>query len=157
MTSTYLTYRMYAQDLTKSLARTASKPDVAREEKYYQDNIGKVTSVDEFLNDRRLFAYAMKAHGLEDMTYAKAFMRKVLESDLTDAKSFARQLVDSRYAIFANSFSFTTDGNVQLEPALRAERLPGGRHDRPLFRASRQAGRGGRHRGAILPDHASRP
>jgi hypothetical protein len=72
-----------------------------------------VTSVDDLLNDRRLFAYAMKAHGLEDMTYAKAFMRKVLESDLTDAKSFARQLVDSRYAIFANSFSFTKDGTVR--------------------------------------------
>jgi hypothetical protein len=113
MTSTFLTYRMYAQDLTKSLVRTASKVEVAREEKYYQENIGKVTSVDDLLNDRRLFAYAMKAHGLEDMTYAKAFMRKVLESDLTDAKSFARQLVDSRYAIFANSFSFTKEGTVR--------------------------------------------
>ena len=113
MPSTFLTYRMYAQDLTKSLVRTASKVEVAREEKYYQENIGKVTSVDDLLNDRRLFAYAMKAHGLEDMTYAKAFMRKVLESDLTDAKSFARQLVDSRYAIFANSFSFTKDGTVR--------------------------------------------
>ncbi len=113
MTSTFLTYRMYAQDLTKSLVRTASRVEVAREEKYYQENIGKVTSVDDLLNDRRLFAYAMKAHGLEDMTYAKAFMRKVLESDLTDAKSFARQLVDSRYAIFANSFSFTKEGTVR--------------------------------------------
>jgi hypothetical protein len=113
MTSTYLTYRMYTQDLAKSLARTASNPVNAREEKYYEDNIGKVTSIDDFLNDRRLFAFAMKAHGLEDMTYAKAFMRKVLQSDLSDPASFARQLVDSRYAIFANSFSFTTDGTVR--------------------------------------------
>ncbi len=93
--------------------RTASKVENAREEKYYQENIGKVTSVDDLLNDRRLFAYAMKAHGLEDMTYAKAFMRKVLKSDLTDPKSFARQLVDSRYAIFAKSFNFTADGTVR--------------------------------------------
>lgn len=113
MTSTYLSYRMYTQDLGKSLARTASNVVNAREQKYYEENIGKVTSVDEFLDDRRLFAYAMKAHGLEDMTYAKAFMRKVLKSDLTDAKSFARQLVDSRYAIFAKSFNFTTDGAVR--------------------------------------------
>jgi len=113
MTSTFLTYRMYAQDLSKSLVRTASRVENAREEKYYQENIGKVTSVDDLLADRRLFAYAMKAHGLEDMTYAKAFMRKVLESDLNDAKSFARQLVDSRYAIFAKSFSFTKEGTVR--------------------------------------------
>ena len=84
-----------------------------RDQEYYEANIGNVTSVDEFINDRRLFGYAMKAHGLEDMTYAKAFMKKVLQSDLTDAKSFARQLVDSRYAIFARAFSFATDGSVK--------------------------------------------
>ena len=113
MPSTYLTYRVYTQDLSKSLARTASRAEIAREEAYYKANIGKVRTIDDLLNDRRLFAYAMKAHGLEDMVYAKAFMRKVLESDLNDTKSFARQLVDSRYAIFAKSFSFTTAGTVK--------------------------------------------
>jgi hypothetical protein len=113
MLSTYLGYRMYTQDLTRSLVRTASQVDVAREEAYYQDNIGKAKSVDDFLNDRRLFAYAMKAHGLEDMTYAKAFMRKILLSDVNDSKSFARQLVDPRYVAFARAFSFTTEGSVK--------------------------------------------
>ena len=113
MPSTYLTYRMYTQDISKSLVRTASKVDVAREEKYYQENIGNVTSIADFLNDRRLFAYAMKAQGLEDMTYAKAFMRKVLESDVTDDKSFARKLVDPRYLAFAKTYSFTTEGKVR--------------------------------------------
>ena len=72
-----------------------------------------MTSVDDFLNNRRLFAYAMKAYGLEEMTYAKAFMRKVLQSDLSDSKSFARQLIDQRYATFARAFSFTTSGGVR--------------------------------------------
>jgi hypothetical protein len=113
MLSTYLAYRVYTQDMPRSLERTASRAEVAREEEYYKANIGKVRSIDDLLNDRRLFAYAMKAHGLEDMTYAKAFMRKVLQSDLNDPKSFARQLVDSRYAILAKSFSFATDGTVK--------------------------------------------
>ena len=141
-----------ARHLTKSLARTASRVEVAREEKYYEENIGKVTSVDDFLNDRRLFAYAMKAHGLEDMTYAKAFMRKVLESDLTDAKSFARQLVDSRYAIFANSFSFTTDGTVRsslpfVQNEFQEDDTIG------LYSEHRvKQGRVRRNRSAVLPD-----
>ncbi len=113
MISTYLTYQLLNQDLSKSLARTAGRPEVERERKYYEDNIGKVTSVDDFLKNRRLFAYAMKAYGLEDMTYAKAFMRKVLESDLNDSKSFARQLVDQRYVTFASAFSFSTDGSAR--------------------------------------------
>jgi hypothetical protein len=112
MVSTYLSYKMYTADMAKSVARTLSDAQVSREATYYKDNIGKITSVDDFLKDQRLYAYAMKAHGLEDMTYAKAFMKKVLESDLTDNASFARKLSDQRYVTFAKSFNFTTTGDV---------------------------------------------
>lgn len=40
------------------------------------------------------------------MVYAKAFMKKVLESDLSDANSFANKLTDKRYREFAAAFSF---------------------------------------------------
>ena len=113
MTSTYLTYQRLNQDLSRSLAQTAARPEAEREREYYEANIGKVASVDDFLKNQRLFSYAMKAYGLEDMTFAKAFMRKVLESDLNNSKSFARQLVDQRYVTFASAFSFTTDGSAR--------------------------------------------
>jgi hypothetical protein len=113
MTSTYLSFRLYTQDLPRSLSVTASRADVARDTKYYQDNIGKITSVDQFLKDRRLFSIAMKAHGMDDMTFATAFMRKVLQSDLSDPKSFANKLADTRYAAFAKEFNFSTTGSVR--------------------------------------------
>lgn len=113
MISTFLSYRMYTADVAKSVKRTLSDAQVAREQTYYRENIGKITSVDDFLKDQRLYAYAMKAHGLEDMTYAKAFMRKVLESDLTDSGSFVRKLVDPRYLQFARAFNFNEDGGVK--------------------------------------------
>jgi hypothetical protein len=112
MVSTFLSYRMYTADMAKSVQRTLSDAQVSREATYYKDNIGKITSVDDFLGDQQLYAYAMKAHGLEDMTYAKAFMKKVLESDLTDTDSFARKLSDQRYVTFAKSFNFTPSGEV---------------------------------------------
>ena len=112
MISTFLSYRFYTADFAKSVQRTLADPMVAREQEYYRQNIGKVTSVDDFLKDQRLYAYAMKAHGLEDMTYAKAFMRKVLESDVDDANSFVRKMVDPRYLTFARAFNFTSDGSV---------------------------------------------
>ncbi len=108
MLSTPLSYQMITRDMSATLKRTAAQPDVQRSSAYYRENIGKVTSLDEFLDDHKLYAYAMKAYGLEDMTYAKAFMRKVLESDLTDAQSFANKLVDKRYQEFAKAFSFLT-------------------------------------------------
>lgn len=107
MVSTYIDYNLITRDMKLSLQRTAEQALVARETDYYKENIGKVTSIDEFMDDYRLYAYAMKAHGLEDMTYAKAFMRKVLESDLTDDSSYANMLTDDRYRNFAMAFSFS--------------------------------------------------
>ncbi|SFM38733.1 Protein of unknown function [Pleomorphomonas diazotrophica] len=106
MLSTPLSYQMITRDMSATVKRTAAQPDVKRASEYYRENIGKVANLEEFFGDHRLYSYAMKAYGLEDMTYAKAFMRKVLESDLSDPKSFANKLVDKRYQEFAKAFSF---------------------------------------------------
>ncbi len=106
MVSTYLSYDLVTRDLKATLSRTASDAQIAREAAYYKEHIGEVKNVDEFLDDYRLYAYAMKAHGLEDMTYAKAFMKKVLESDLSDENSYANKLSDDRYRNFATAYQF---------------------------------------------------
>lgn len=106
MVSTYFSYSYIARNLTQSLTRVAQQSDVSREAAYYKANIGKVHSVDDLMNDYRLYHYVTKAYGLEDMAYAKAFMKKVLQSDLTDPKSFANTLIDKRYRDFAAAFSF---------------------------------------------------
>jgi hypothetical protein len=106
MVSTYFSYSYITRNLKQSLTRVENQADVAREAAYYKANIGKVKTVDDFMKDYRLYHYATKAYGLEDMAYAKAFMKKVLESDLTDSKSFVNQLVDKRYQEFAAAFSF---------------------------------------------------
>jgi hypothetical protein len=51
------------------------------------------------------------------MAYAKAFMKKVLESDLSDANSFVNKLVDKRYREFAAAFSF----NGSATPVAQSE------------------------------------
>ncbi|WP_275789309.1 DUF1217 domain-containing protein [Pararhizobium gei] len=107
MVSTFIDYNLITRDMKTSIQRTSEQVLVARETEYYKANIGNVTSVDEFLDDYRLYSYAMKAHGLEEMTYAKAFMRKVMESDLSDENSYANMLTDERYRNFAMAFSFS--------------------------------------------------
>ena len=83
MIGTYVSYRSTIDNMSKTLNTVMNQPDVKRETDYYTQNIKSVRSVDDFLNDTRLFNYAMKAYGLEDMSYAKGMMRKVL----TDRKS----------------------------------------------------------------------
>ncbi|MDZ7600116.1 MAG: DUF1217 domain-containing protein [Hoeflea sp.] len=106
MISSYQTYTFYTKDINETLSRAASNSIVSREQKYYRDTIGSITSIDEFLANDRIYAYAMKAYGLEEMSYAKAFVRKVLESDLTDTSSFANLLTDTRYKALAAAFDF---------------------------------------------------
>ncbi len=112
MVSTFIDYNLITRDMRLSLQRTSEQTLVKREADYYKANIGNVTTIDEFMDDYRLFNYAMKAHGLEDMAYAKAFMRKVLESDLSDEESYANMLTDERYRKFAEAFSFSSATSV---------------------------------------------
>ena len=112
MLTTLASYRLISGNIDRQLSTAAREPQVARETEYYLANIDSVTSVDDFLKDRRLFAYAMKAYGLEDMTYATAFMRKVLESDLSDADSFVNKLTDKRYLEFAKAYNFLPSGYI---------------------------------------------
>ncbi|NKL87968.1 DUF1217 domain-containing protein, partial [Rhizobium leguminosarum] len=116
MITASLAYTILSRDMTSSLNKVASQTTVKKDAQYYADHINKVTNVDDFLGDYKLYSYAMKAYGLEDMTYAKAFMKKVLESDLTDPDSYANKLSDTRYREFAAAFNFNApEKDVQTD------------------------------------------
>jgi Protein of unknown function (DUF1217) len=104
--TTAASFNIINQNLDRSLKTAAAKPEVARETEYYLANIGKVKSVDDFIGNTRLFNYAMKAWGLGDMSYAKAFMRKVLTEGIDSSTAFANTLADKRYYAFAEAFNF---------------------------------------------------
>lgn len=112
VTSTYTSYRLIARDIPSSIERIASEPQIKRESEYYLSRISEIKSVDDFMADSRIYNYAMKAHGLEEMSYAKAFIRKVLTEGVDDEGAFANQLADSRYKDFAETFNFARHGST---------------------------------------------
>ncbi|MET0748459.1 MAG: DUF1217 domain-containing protein, partial [Rhizobium sp.] len=120
MTSTYASYTLDTKDMTATLARVASQSTTKREQAYYNAKIGSVKTVDDLMNNYQLYSYAMKAYGLEDFTYAKAFMKQVLTSDLSDSSSFANRLNDSKYKAIAAAFNFgsTTTTTAQTASTL---------------------------------------
>lgn len=79
---------------------------VAREIAYFRENIGSVTSAADLLADRRLLNVALTAFGLEDDVDKKAFIRKVLEDDLSDPKALANRLTAPEYKELAEAFGF---------------------------------------------------
>ncbi len=123
--NTYLSYQLIVRDMAKSIERVEKQPMVDRETKYYLENISKVKSIDEFVKDDRLFRYAMKAHGLEDMTYAKAFMVKALKEGTSDPDSFANKLQDKRYAEFVNTYNFDRYGELATVYNKAQHEVPG--------------------------------
>src|SRR6185369_12192699 len=110
MLSTIADYTRLTKDMGKSLTQVAAQPDVSRETDYFLGHIGNVKTIDDFLKDYRLYTYAMKAYGLSDMGYAKAFMRKVLTEGVSDKDAFANKLIDTRYREFATAFNFAVFG-----------------------------------------------
>ncbi len=110
--TTIASYNLISANLDRTLKNTADQPLVARESEYYLANIENVKSIDDFMSDDRIFNYAMKAWGLGDMSYAKAFMRKVLTEGIDSNDSFANTLIDSRYREFAKAFNFKNFGST---------------------------------------------
>ncbi|WP_163267285.1 DUF1217 domain-containing protein [Chelativorans alearense] len=110
MINTYTSYQLITRDMAQSISRIEAQPIVSRETEYYRANIENVKSIEEFVADDRLFRYAMKAHGLDDMAYAKALMVKAMEEGVDDKDSFANKLTDKRYKDFVETFNFARYG-----------------------------------------------
>lgn len=106
MISSLESYNFYTRDKVATYNRVASDTIISREAEYYAENIKTVNTIDEFMDNDRLYNYAMLAYGLEEMTYAKGMIKKVLESNLTEETSFANQLDDIRYSELAAAFDF---------------------------------------------------
>lgn len=100
------TYLSVANNLTRWRGIAARKPQVASDTKYFQANIGKATTVDALMKDRRLLNYALKAFGLGDMTYAVGMMRKVLEQGVDSSRDLANTLNNANILAFAKAFDY---------------------------------------------------
>ena len=112
MIDTSLRLTMINGNMEKSLSQVRQDPMVDRLSQNYLEKIDSIKSIDDFLDDYEVFSYAMKAFGLEDMTYAKGYMRKVLEEGISNKESFANQLVDERFKAFAKTFNFEQFGET---------------------------------------------
>lgn len=106
MVSLITTYNRLSTNLDASIKRVSQQPVIKREADYYLKTIGNIRSVDDFMENSRVYNFALKAFGLEDMQYAKAFIRKVLTEGIDDPKAFSLQLSDQRFREFATAFNF---------------------------------------------------
>lgn len=100
------TFRALTREFPRTLERLARNPEVGRESRYYLERIGSVRSADDLLADPRLLRVALGAWGLEDMTYARGLLRRLLVEGTRETDAFANRIADPRFRSFARAFDF---------------------------------------------------
>src|SRR6478672_7185172 len=106
-------YNLSLKNRDRLLTQFRKDPQYTREVNYYRQNIGKVTSPDDLIKDRRLLMVALSAFQLEDEVDAKGILKKLLTQDPSDQNSLAQRMRDPRFLKFAQTFAaLRSDGGA---------------------------------------------
>jgi hypothetical protein len=89
----------------------ASEASVEQQTKYFLDNIGKVTSAQQLVNNSKLYNYVMNAFGLSGQINEKALITKALEGG-PGSGSFAASLNDPAITALVTAFNFKENGTT---------------------------------------------
>ncbi|GAA6188405.1 DUF1217 domain-containing protein [Litorivita sp. NS0012-18] len=79
---------------------------ITRDTEYFAENISKVDTAEDLVNDRRLMRVALGAFGLQDDINNKYFIKKILEEGTLEDGALANKLSDDRYKSLASAFGF---------------------------------------------------
>ena len=104
--------RLVSVDLPKSVSRVAKDPIVKRESDYYLSQIGNIKSIDDFMSNNRVYQFATRAFGLQDISYAKAYIRRMLTDGIDSPASLANRVADARFRDFVETFDFKNYGEA---------------------------------------------
>lgn len=104
----YAGWRLLSRTADVQRTMVARDPAVARDAEHVRSTLAGIDSAEELVSDFRLLRTALSAFGLEADQNNRYFIRKVLESDLSDSKSLANRLGDKRYRALAEAFGFNS-------------------------------------------------
>ncbi|GAA4221907.1 hypothetical protein GGQ68_000019 [Sagittula marina] len=82
---------------------------------YFEENIGAITSVDDFLNDDDILKVALSAFGVEDRTNSKNLLKRVLEEGADNPASLANILGDRGLIKLTKAFGFDTEPVTSIQ------------------------------------------
>ncbi|MEM6482191.1 MAG: DUF1217 domain-containing protein [Pseudomonadota bacterium] len=107
-------YNLIVQTRERQQAAFNASPALSRDVDVFRRDLETIRSTDDLLNNRSALRVALGAFGLEEDINNTAFIRQVLDSDLSDETSFANRLRDQRYLGLARSFGFASAEGPQI-------------------------------------------
>ncbi|MBN9887116.1 DUF1217 domain-containing protein [Salipiger abyssi] len=120
--STLVALKLVDATEDKEQALLREEPEHARAIEHFLENISDVESVDDLMGDYELYSFVMKAYDLEDQIFGKAMMEKVLKSNIEEPDALINRLTDPRFKELYNAMGFGTDGEGNINTALRSWR-----------------------------------
>ncbi|WP_414473371.1 DUF1217 domain-containing protein [Microvirga sp. M2] len=110
MISTSTRYQIITSNLARTKSMIENDASVKREIEYYNKTIKTIKTIDDFIKNDRVFKFAMKAYGLEDMAFGKALIKKLLQEGTSNPLSMANKMSNPLYKEFAKAFDFVGKG-----------------------------------------------
>lgn len=102
----YVGWRFLEKTQDKQEAQFANSPLGQRDEAYFRERIGDISSAEELVSDRRLLRVVLTSFGLEEDLPNHAFIQQILESSTLDTSSIANRLSDKHYLELTKAFRF---------------------------------------------------
>lgn len=111
MGSTLLQLDFLNRTRETQLDRWRASPMETRAIDKFKEGAREIHSLDDFMKNDAVYNFVMKAYGLEEMAFAKAFIRKIVEEGTSDPDSMANKMIDPRYKELAKDLGFDTFAN----------------------------------------------
>ena len=102
----YAGWTLLNRTMAKQTAAFVKSPEIKRDEDYFRANIGKITTAEQLVKDRRLLKVALGAFGLDADINNKAFIEKVLKDGTLNTAALSTKLADKQYQKFSAAFGF---------------------------------------------------
>lgn len=104
--SGYAGWKLLNRTMDTQKAAFAASAEIQRDEDYFREKIGSITTAEDLVSDRRLLKVALGAFGLDSDIDNKYFIRKVLEDGALDTDALANKLADKTYLKLTEAFGF---------------------------------------------------
>ncbi len=80
--------------------------EMQRDEEYFRENIGKITSAEELVSDYRLLKVSLGAFGLDEDINNRYYIQRILSDGTTSDTALSSKLADKTYARLSAAFGF---------------------------------------------------
>lgn len=115
--SSFSAFRVINSRLDSFRESFEKQPATQQDIQYIRENAGKMESLDEFMDDYRLWNATATAFGLGENAFAKGLFKKLMTEDSTKPESLVNRMVDPRYREIAEFFSYDSEGPANFQDA----------------------------------------